>query len=313
LIFFTIVGIKLNILNSYSELYNMATEAKINWQDISRVCKSHKYFYLLLLAIIVLSWPILSDLISDWYNDDNYSHGFLIIPISLYLINRKKDQLIFPARKSALGILVFCTGLLGLILGSAASEYFTTRISFVMLITGLSLYYIGISNFRKIWFAFAFLVFMIPIPAMIYYSATMPMQLFSSKVTNNLLHIIGVNSIQSGNLIYLPNYTLEVTEACSGLRSLMTLMALGALYGYLILEGTIKPLFLFALTVPIAILANIVRLIFTAIGAYAISTELAEGFLHDLSGMIVFISALILTIISGFILKTIRLKSKKQG
>ena len=144
---------------------------------------------------------------------------------------------------------------------------------------------------------------MIPVPATIYYSATLPMQLFASKITNNLLHIIGVPSVRQGNIIFLPEYTLEVVEACSGLRSLVSLMALAGLYAYLTLKGKVKPMILFFAAIPIAIAANILRLLITAVGAYAISTRLADDFLHEISGLIVFLSALIAMIALGAILK----------
>jgi len=265
--------------------------------------KNHKFPYIILLLIVLFNIPVFIDLVRDWIRDDNYSHGFLIIPISVFLFYRKRKELTFPAVSSNWGIALFVIGAIGMIFGTAASEYFTTRFSLVLIITGLSLYYLGKANFRKVWFSFFFLLFMIPIPAIIYYSATLPMQLFASKVTDNLLHLIGVPSVRQGNIIYLTEYTLEVAEACSGLRSLSTLMALGALYGNLTLTGKIRPIILFFSTIPIAIIANIIRLLFTAIGAYAVSTKLAEDFLHGLSGMMVFISALIIIIIFGAFLK----------
>jgi len=265
--------------------------------------KRHKYPYILLAITLLSSIPVFKDLISDWLRDDNYSHGFLIIPISLFLIYRQRKEIAFPAQPDKLGLLIMLVGCLGFIFGSAASEYFTTRFSLVMIITGIAYFYLGKANFWKIWFAFFFLLFMIPIPAVIYHSATLPMQLFATKVTHTLLGIMGVPSIRQGNIIYLPEYTLEIAEACSGLRSLATLMALGALYGYLTLPGKIRPVILFAATIPIAIATNIVRLLFTAVGAYAISTKLAEDFLHELSGVIVFVSALIMMFILGAILK----------
>ncbi|MCD6161743.1 MAG: exosortase/archaeosortase family protein [candidate division Zixibacteria bacterium] len=265
--------------------------------------KNHKFPYILIFAALLFSIPVLIDLVKDWLYDDNYSHGFLIIPISIYLFYRKRNELIFPAKHSNLGTILFAIGCIGTIFGAAAGEYFTARCSMVLIITGISLYYLGLSNFKKVWFAFFFLLFMIPIPAIIYYSATLPMQLFASKAASFILHIIGVPSLRQGNIIYLPEYALEVTEACSGLRSLSTLLALGALYGNLALPGKVRPIIIFISAVPIAIAGNVFRLLFTAIGAYAISTELAEDFLHELSGMLVFVFAMIVLLILGALLK----------
>lgn len=271
--------------------------------DIGAHIRRHLWPYLLLSLLVILNITILLGLISDWYHDGNYSHGFLIIPIAAFIFYRKKNELILPAKPSRLGIALLIIACLGLIFGAAAKEFFTTRFSLVLAITGLALYYLGWGNFRKVWFAFVFLLFMIPLPATIYYSATLPMQLFASKVTYLFLKIVGVPVLRQGNIIYLPNYALEVAEACSGLRSLATLLAMGALIGYLTLPGKIRPIILCLSAIPIAIALNIFRLIFTAVGAYAISTKLAEHFLHELSGIIIFILALIIMMLFASLLK----------
>jgi len=272
-------------------------------QRLIQHLKVHRYPYLLLGVLTLLSIPVLRDLIADWIRDDNYSHGFFIIPISIYLLYRRRHDLAFPATPARSGMFVFIIGCLGLILGVAASEFFTTRLSLVIIITGMAWYYFGSANFRRVWFSFFFLLFMIPIPAVIYNAATFPMQLFATKITAGLLQIIGVPCVRHGNVIQLPDYALEVLEACSGLRSLVTLMALGALYGFLTLPGKLRPILLFAGAIPIAIVTNIFRIFITAIAAYAISTSFAEDFLHEISGLLVFVTALLLILIFGGILR----------
>ena len=263
----------------------------------------HRHIYLLLTVLVLTNLTVFRDLIFDWGHDDNYSHGFLIIPIAAWLFYRKRKELIFPATPGRLGIAVVLLGCIFLLFGLAAREFFTTRFALVMLATGLGLYYLGYANFRKVWFSFFFLLFMIPIPAVIYYQATLPMQMLATKVTVSLLQFIGVACAQKGNIIELPGYSLEVVEACSGLRSLVTLMALAALYGYLSLEGKVRPIILFLAAIPIAVVTNIFRVFVTAIGAYAISPAMAENFLHEISGMLVFVTALILTVILGGVLR----------
>ena len=265
--------------------------------------KKHLYPYVLLTIVVLFNITVVGDLISDWYHDGNYSHGFLIIPVSIYLFYRQSKQFTFPAKPAKAGLALLAVGCVGLIFGIAATEYFTTRFSLVLIVTSVAWYYLGASNFRKTWFAFFFLLFMIPIPAIIYYSATAPMQLFASKVTHAFLQVVGVPALRQGNIIILPDYRLEVAEACSGLRSLVTLMALTSLYGYLRLPGKVVPVILFLATFPIAIATNIFRVVITGLGAYTISTGLAESFLHEVSGAMVFISALILVIILGAILQ----------
>lgn len=268
---------------------------------------NHRAIYWILALFTAFNYQLILDLISDWNRDDNYSHGFFIIPLAIYLFYKKKDKIFFPARKSSLGIIGLIIGALIYIIGIAASEYFTTRFGFVLMLTSICLTYLGWFNFRQVWFPFFLLLFMIPIPAIIYYQATMPMQLLASKVSVFLIDFVGVPVARNGNIIILPdNYMLEVAEACSGLRSLVTLMALGALYGYMAMPGKALPVLLFILTIPIAIATNVFRIFATAIGAYAISRELADSFLHELSGIIVFITALIIMLITGMILKWIR-------
>ena len=273
---------------------------------IAEHIRSHLYSYIALVAIVLFGFPVLLELVQDWMRDDNYSHGFFIIPISVYLLYRQRAEMSFPARPSRLGIMIFIFGCIGTILGAAASEFFTTRLSLVLMVTGLALYYMGAQNFRKVWFAFFYLVFMIPIPAIIYHSATLPMQLMASKVTVGMLSVIGVPVVRAGNIINLPEYSLEVVEACSGLRSLVTLLALGALYAYLRLPGRVLPVLLFIATVPIAVATNVFRIFVTAIGAYSISRELAEDFLHEISGILVFFTALILMLIVSSVILWIR-------
>ncbi len=254
-----------------------------------------------LLAIFFL--PVLIDLVKDWYADPNYSHGFLIIPIALFIFFKFHKNMTYPTKANIWGIVTLLFGLAMLILGSAAAEFFTVRVSLVVCIGGIGLLLLGWKNFRQTWFVFFLLLFMIPIPGIIYYSATMPMQLLSSKVAFGLLQLVGIPAMRAGNIINLPNYSLEVAEACSGLRSLVTLLALGAIYARFTLPGVWRPALLFIITVPIAICANIFRIFITGVGAHLISPKVAESFLHEISGIMVFLIALVMMIFVGKLLK----------
>jgi exosortase len=254
-------------------------------------------------ALIYL--PVLIDLLKDWYEDSNYSHGFLIIPISGWLLWRMRPELAGVAiRSSTLGFVGVLVALAIFILGTAGAEYFSVRFSFVLLLASLTLYLLGPVFFRKTWFAFFFLLFMIPIPYVIYYSMTFPMQLFASKIASVVLGLIGLPLMRLGNVLYLPGgQALEVAEACSGLRSIMSLLALGALFSYFTQPSRSKAVVLFLSTVPIAILGNVVRILFTTIGTYAISEKFVEGTLHEIAGMIVFVFSMVMLVIVGALLK----------
>jgi len=251
------------------------------------------YQPLILVAVsFVFYWPVFRGLVADWYYDQNFSHGFLIAPISIYLFYTasKKFKENVPAR--GYGLLIIVMAIILLILGTAGSEYFTTRFSFVIYLLGIAVFALGVNNAKIAWFPFFFLLFMIPIPNIIYTSMTMPLQLFASKATVFFLNIISIPSDLAGNIIYLPGYSLEVAEACSGLRSLFSLFALSFLVGYLFLRGFWQILILALAAVPIAIAANVLRVLLIAILAYLYSPAVAEGFLHQFSGLFVFVIAM---------------------
>jgi exosortase len=261
-------------------------------------------FVFLALLLLALYIQVIIELVSDWWNDSNYSHGFLVPLVALFLIWRKRDAIKKADKeKSYWGFIIFLAGLFLYLVGTAGAEYFSARLSLVFVIFGLTLYFSGKKVLKEVWFAIAFLIFMIPIPYVIYYALAFPMQLLSTKVSVFLLHIIGLPAVRQGNIIYLSNsYALEVAEACSGLRFLVSLLALGALLAYLTQKSKIKQIVVFLSTIPIAIAANFFRIFITAVGAYAISTKLAEDFLHELSGLFVFIiSTFLLLIVSFFV------------
>ncbi|MFH2055554.1 MAG: exosortase/archaeosortase family protein [bacterium] len=268
------------------------------------------HIVLLLALFAVIYGPVLFGLIDDWNHDDNYSHGFLVIPISVFLIWQKRKVL----REITLdtcnwGLLLLAGSLVLLLVGVAGAEFYSTRVSMVGVLAGVVLYLTGWRFTREIWFPIAFLLFMIPVPYILYYSATFPLQLFGSKVAAFVIGLLGIPHLRQGNIIHLPdNYSLEVAEACSGLRSLVTLLALAAILAYWTQKGKIKSIVLFLSAIPIAIGANVFRITVTAVGAYGISRKIAEDFLHELSGTIVFLFSLVCLLILSSILRAARWK-----
>lgn len=257
-------------------------------------------------AVLLLMYaPVLVDLFADWYRDENYSHGFLIIPIAAYIVWKKRDVLkTIPLESSKWALPIIIGSLAMFLAGTAGMEYFTVRVSFVGLLLGLTLYFAGLRFVREIWFAFFFLLFMIPVPYVIYYSATFPLQVLGTKVAAGVLGVLGVPHLRQGNIIHLQdNYSLEVAEACSGLRSLVTLLALGALLAYWTQNKVWKGIFLFAMTIPIAIVANIVRICATAILASSVSRAFAESTVHEFSGTVVFMISLVCLLILSSLLR----------
>ncbi len=262
--------------------------------------------YIAFGLLVLIYLPALYDLVVDWYTDPNYSHGFLVPVISGYLLWKKRAELTsIPRSGNNAGLVVIILGMILFVLGNGASEYFTVRFSLVVMIFGLTLYLYGGPLVRKTWFEILFLVFMIPIPYVIYFSATFPMQLFASKVTVNLLSILGMPVVRQGNIIHLPNQMLEVAEACSGLRSLISLLALGALYAYISQRRLPGKIILFLSTIPIAIVGNVFRVFVTALLAYTLETSVTTEPLHTIMGLSVFVVAFVLLFIFGAILRRV--------
>ncbi len=250
---------------------------------------------LLAIAFGLLFHTAISELIYDWSHDDNFSHGFLIPFISGYMIWNSRDRLNRDdIRPSYFGLAVIGLGMAVHILGTVGSELFIMRFAMIITLLGLSLFLFGAKITRKVLIPILYLIFMIPIPAIIWNKISFPLQLFAAKLTAQFLQGVGLTILREGNILHLPNVTLEVVDACSGLRSLTSLLALSGAFAYLAPLKNISKLILFLSAVPIAILVNIFRLTVTAFMARWIGSQAAQGFLHDFSGIFIFIIAFLL-------------------
>ena len=250
---------------------------------------------ILLAAFIILFGSTIVDLIKDWKIDDNYSHGFLVPFIAGYMIWQKKDQLAkLTVKPSNLGLLVIIFGMLVFIAGNIGAELFTMRTAIVITIVGLCTYSFGIRITLAIAVPLAYLMFMVPLPAIIRNKIAFPLQLLAAKLTASFVQLMGIPLLREGNVLHLSNTALEVVDACSGLRSLTSLLALSAAFAYIVKLSNASKWILFLSAIPIAILLNILRLTSAVLLARYVSPETAHGALHDLSGIIVFIVAFII-------------------
>jgi exosortase len=205
-------------------------------------------------------------------------------------------------RSHNLGLVVLVTGLLMFMAATVAVEYFTMRLSLLVVIGGLILYLGGKDLAGKLVFPLLYLVFMIPVPYVLYYSISFPLEILASRWTTRVVGLLGIPIFREGNILYLQNITLQVIDACSGLRSLISLSALSAAMAYMTQKTVLKGAILFLASVPVAIVANILRLSVTAVLASIYGEQLAQGFLHKFSGMVVFIFAVIsLSLIGGLL------------
>jgi exosortase len=260
-----------------------------------------------LLAILLLFGGLYSavapPLVRQWADDDDYTHGFLILPLALYFVWERREVLRrIEVRPQLLGAGLLGLGLLMLVVGSVGAELFLQRFSLIVVLAGLVWLILGTAFLRELLFPIAFLVFMVPLPAIVMNAVAFPLQLFAAQSATFCMQAAGIPVLREGNTIVLSNTTLEVVEACSGIRSLQALLSLGAVYGYFTQKAVWKRWALLILSVPIAIAANAFRVAGTGFLAHFIGAEAAQGFYHSFAGWIVFAVAFVLLLGVGTLL-----------
>ncbi|MDD5763411.1 MAG: exosortase/archaeosortase family protein [bacterium] len=258
---------------------------------------------------------VIPGMVGDWWNDPNFSHGFLVPVFSAYLIWERRESLeLFPERDtSTVGVFFVIAAMAMIVVGKAGGEYFTMRSSLVVLILGLFRIVLGRGGFRKCLFPLAFLLFMVPIPYILYDAIAFPLKMIASWFGENSLNLIGVPVFRDGNIIHLPNIQLEVADACSGIRSLMSLMALAAAASYFLELGLFSGGVLLASAVPISVATNSFRIFLTGILSYRFGQKAAEGFFHEFSGWVIFIAGALLVGGLGLALRKISAGCRKTG
>lgn len=249
---------------------------------------------LVLLVLAALYLPIFRDLVRQWWDDANYSHGFLVPLFSGVLVWRRRRELAALAvRGTWLGLPVLLAGLAMLILGEIGAENFLMRSSLIVILAGLVLSHLGPALARRLAFPLAFLLFMVPLPATLFYAVTFPLQRIAAQNAAGMLDFLGVPVLLDGNVLHLSQITLGVTEACSGIRSLISLLALAVAWAALTLSGTWGRIAFAASALPITIAANSGRVVTTGLIGQWFGARYAEGFFHELAGLAVFVFAFI--------------------
>ena len=265
---------------------------------------------LLVVVLGILYWPVLKLLVWQWYYDPDYGHAFLVPLLSAFLIYQRRGTLRTIERRPSPWGMVIVFGALGLLtLGSLGAELTLARLSILVTICGLIVYFAGGAILRAIAFPMAFLLFAIPIPMVIYNEIVFPLQFVASRFATKVLETLNLFPImREGNVLVLPGLRLEVVEACSGIRSLMSLLALAAGYGYLVERSNLVRWFLILAMFPLAILSNGTRVMITALMANYIGPKAAEGFMHEFSGWVIFVVATILFLLLHSLITMIRKK-----
>ncbi len=261
-------------------------------------------FTVLVLGIVGVYAGIFQNLYLAWLEDPNYSHGFLVPLISGYFVWQQRHELEkLEVKPTNYGILLILFALLVLFAGVAAQEYYSRRSSFIFLLAGIVLFFLGWQWLKSLALPIGFLFFMIPLPYIVYDAMAFPLKLFVAKFSVIALKLMGVVVLREGNIIMFPNTVLEVADACSGLRSMMSLLALGVALAVFSQNKISRRVLLVLLTVPIAIFTNMIRVIGTGFLAQYYGTAAAEGFFHEFAGMAVFVLAMLLLFAASGVLR----------
>lgn len=243
------------------------------------------------IAFVVLFASPAASLTHDWLHEDDAGHGLLLFPVALWLAWR--SGLRADARpQPGWGTSLLVGSVLIRMLGSLAAEFFTQRFSIWLAVLGVVVFCFGWGQVRHWWLPLTLLVLAIPLPALVTNQLAIPLQFEASKLGTALIHWRHIPVRTTGNVIQLPQATLFVAEACSGLRSLSALIALGVMIGGMYLRTTAGRLAIVCLAIPLAILLNGLRIFLTAFLVYFVDPELGQGFMHKSEGFAMFVVAL---------------------
>ena len=288
-------------------------------------------------AILFAYATVLTKLVHDWWYDENYSHGLLIPFIIGYILWAQREKLARIQKRSYVlwGGAAVVLALLALWAGVAGAELYTQRLSLILLLAGVTVYFWGFTLLRLVLIPLVLLFLAMPIPAIVFNKIAFPLQLFASRCAVWSMSVLGIPVLRQGNIIELKPLNsfdtkkLEVVEACSGIRSLMTLVTLavvfayfthtpptddthsGRRFGWLRSYWFWRAAILVGSAVPIAILTNAFRVSGTGVLAHYYGTAVADGFFHSFSGWVVYIVAFILLFGIGMILD--RFKPAQAG
>jgi exosortase len=242
------------------------------------------------IVLGLLYGPTLARLTVQWWSDPNFSHGILVPLFSVYLLWQRREPLeALPMQPAWSGMAVLALALALLAAGILGAELFLARVSLLLAIAGLAVWFWGWNHLRATLFPWAFLFLMIPLPALVFNQLTLPLQLLAARLATTILQAVGIPVLRDGNVLHLPAMSLEVAEACSGIRSLFSLIALALIYGYWSDRRVWMRIALFAAAVPIAVLANAFRIVGTGLCVQYWSPDRAEGFFHAFSGWMIFL------------------------
>jgi exosortase len=264
-------------------------------------------WWYLLLVLAVMWAPVLTGLLDDWNRNPNYSHGFLIPFAVVYFLWVKREVLREAVQAPAttglaligLAIPVYLVGLLG-------AEFFMQRCSMLLFAAGMVAFFWGWRCLRETSFVFTLAFLAIPLPAIVFNAIAFPLQLIASAWAAGLLRLVGIPVFQQGNILQLPQQVLNVAEACSGIRSLISLMTLALMVAWFLPVRRWVQAGLVAAAIPVALIANALRIALTGILGKYLGPEYSEGFFHLFSGWLIFLVAFVLLLGLASVVSRIR-------
>jgi exosortase len=302
----------MNIELQQTQSQDRLSPARVSLSGIGRHWVAYLQATTLLFLVWLLYGHVVANLVRQWFKDPNYSHGiFVPIGCGLLVWTSRRSWMGKPLRPSASGILLVAVAMAMLVVGTLGAEEFLPRASLVVLLGGLLVYFAGwemLSVVKAPWLA---LFLMIPLPVIVFNEFALPLQLLASRLACSVLDLLQVPVLREGNIIKLPSMSLDVVEACSGLRSLMSLITVAVLYSLFFERRVWMRCLMVGLAIPVAVVANALRIVIAALMAQYVNVQLAEGFFHALSGIVLFV--LSFGVLAGFHVLGARLTRRRMA
>lgn len=261
-----------------------------------------------LVALWIVSFiPVFPRLVYTWLNHADNSHGILVPLISLFFVWQKRGDLkAAKISSSNWGAFILSASMFLYLLGLASGTEIISRTMVVFSLIGLLLFNLGKEVVKILFFPLLFLLFMIPVPIALQSAVAFPLQLFATKISFFFIQALSIPVYQEGNMLYFAHAQLEVAEACSGIRSISAFTVLSVVFAYLLDKGWSRRIVLLASAIPLAMFTNIIRITGTGILAHFYGSRIAVGFLHEFSGIVVFVFGFILFLFEFILLNRVR-------
>ena len=259
---------------------------------MNRLCKLinlTKTGLLIILSFVIVFVPTFFRLATIGWKSANYTHAYFILPISLFLIWLKRKDIVETEEVSTSGIILFVIGILIYLFSSISAFMFLEAISFVVVMWAVFKLRVTKESFKHLVFPLTYLVFLIPPPRIVIDLITFPLKHISAVYSFHLLKLLNLPVELRGVILQVADNEMFIADACSGFRSIVTLLSLGAVFAYFQDATNKKKWIIFLSVVPLAIFANVTRISLTGILSYNYGSKFAEGFFHQFSGIVLFV------------------------